>query len=148
MSDYVLHVVCTVFKQMDHILIISYCIRWAKKEAVLSVIGYALLIFHWAEPLNSLPTCSIPGWWQISALMSSESRDSQYMSSVYCFIVLCYWLSHGTFYRKTSQLKHLGSGLLRRYRYCSGATFTIAVVALLLAESSFDCSAATFLAAF
>src|SRR6218665_185882 len=37
-----------------------------------------------------------------------------------------------------------------RYRYCSGATFTVAVAVapLLLAESSADSSAATFLAAF
>jgi len=37
-----------------------------------------------------------------------------------------------------------------RYRYCSGATFTVAVAVapLLLAESSGDSSAATFLAAF
>src|SRR6218665_2166164 len=37
-----------------------------------------------------------------------------------------------------------------RYRYCSGATFTLAVAVapLLLAESSGDCSAATFLSAF
>ncbi len=37
-----------------------------------------------------------------------------------------------------------------RYRYCSGATFTVAVAVapLLLAESSGDGSAATFLAAF
>src|SRR6218665_2204296 len=37
-----------------------------------------------------------------------------------------------------------------RYRYCSGATFTVAVAVapLLLAESSADGSAATFLAAF
>ena len=35
-----------------------------------------------------------------------------------------------------------------RYRYCSGATFTVAVASLLLAESSSDSSAATFLAAF
>ena len=37
-----------------------------------------------------------------------------------------------------------------RYRYCSGATFTvaIAVAPLLLAESSADSSAATFLAVF
>ena len=36
-----------------------------------------------------------------------------------------------------------------RYRYCSGATFTVAVAVapLLLAESSGDSSAATFLAA-
>src|SRR6218665_1841642 len=46
------------------------------------------------------------------------------------------------------------SGLLiavaPRYRYCSGATFTVAVAVapLLLAESSGDSSAATFLAAF
>src|SRR6218665_1995113 len=46
------------------------------------------------------------------------------------------------------------SGLLvvvaPRYRYCSGATFTVAVALapLLLAESSADGSAATFLAAF
>ena len=31
-----------------------------------------------------------------------------------------------------------------RYRYCSGATFTVAVAPLLLAESSGDGSAATF----
>ena len=36
----------------------------------------------------------------------------------------------------------------RRYRYCSGATFTVAVAPLLLAESSGDSSTATFLAAF
>src|SRR6218665_2240169 len=35
-----------------------------------------------------------------------------------------------------------------RYRYCSGATFTVAVAPLLLAESSGDSSAATFLAPF
>src|SRR6218665_933585 len=37
-----------------------------------------------------------------------------------------------------------------RYRYCSGATFTVAVAVapLLLAESSADSSAATFLAVF
>src|SRR6218665_2082738 len=35
-----------------------------------------------------------------------------------------------------------------RYRYCSGATFTVAVAPILLAESSGDSSAATFLAAF
>src|SRR6218665_1131199 len=37
-----------------------------------------------------------------------------------------------------------------RYRYCSGATFTVAVAVapLLLAESSADRSAATFLAVF
>src|SRR6218665_1466217 len=37
-----------------------------------------------------------------------------------------------------------------RYRYCSGATFTVAVAVapLLLAESSGESSAATFLAAF
>ena len=35
-----------------------------------------------------------------------------------------------------------------RYRYCSGATFTVAVASILLAESSGDGSAATFLAAF
>ena len=37
-----------------------------------------------------------------------------------------------------------------RYRYCSGATFTVAVAGapLLLAESSGDSSAATFLATF
>ena len=46
------------------------------------------------------------------------------------------------------------SGLLiavaPHYRYCSGATFTVAVAVapLLLAESSGDSSAATFLAAF
>ena len=46
------------------------------------------------------------------------------------------------------------SGLLiavaPRYRYCSGATFTVAVevAPLLLAESSADSSAATFLATF
>ena len=46
------------------------------------------------------------------------------------------------------------SGLLiavaPRYRYCSGATFTVAVAVapLLLAESSGDNSAATFLAVF
>src|SRR6218665_1059207 len=46
------------------------------------------------------------------------------------------------------------SGLLiavaPRYRYCSGATFTVAVAVapLLLAESSGDSSAATFLAVF
>jgi len=34
------------------------------------------------------------------------------------------------------------------YRYCSGATFIVAVALLLLAESSGDSSAATFLAAF
>src|SRR6218665_2217568 len=33
------------------------------------------------------------------------------------------------------------------YRYCSGATFTVAVAPLLLAESSGDSSAATLLAA-
>jgi len=33
-------------------------------------------------------------------------------------------------------------------RYCSGATFTVAVALLLLAESSGDGSTATFLAAF
>jgi len=40
------------------------------------------------------------------------------------------------------------SGLLvvvaPRYRYCSGATFTVAVAPLLLAESSGDGSAAAF----
>ena len=40
------------------------------------------------------------------------------------------------------------SGLLiavaPRYRYCSGSTFTVAVVPLILAESSGDGSAATF----
>jgi len=37
-----------------------------------------------------------------------------------------------------------------RYRYCSGVTFTVAVAVapILLAESSGDSSAATFLAAF
>ena len=35
-----------------------------------------------------------------------------------------------------------------RYHYCSGATFTVAVAPLLLAESSADSSAATFLADF
>src|SRR6218665_1323330 len=44
------------------------------------------------------------------------------------------------------------SGLLiavaLRYRYCSGATFAVAVAPLLLAESSGDSSAATFLATF
>jgi len=46
------------------------------------------------------------------------------------------------------------SGLLisvePRYHYCSGATFTVAVAVapLLLAESSGDSSAVTFLAAF
>ena len=35
-----------------------------------------------------------------------------------------------------------------RYPYCSDATFTVAVAPILLAESSGDSSAATFLAAF
>jgi len=35
-----------------------------------------------------------------------------------------------------------------RYRYCSSATFTVAVTPLLLVESSGDGNAATFLAAF
>jgi len=35
-----------------------------------------------------------------------------------------------------------------RYRYCSGATFTVAVAPILLAESSGDGSDATFYAAF
>ena len=35
-----------------------------------------------------------------------------------------------------------------RYRYCSGATFTVAVAPLLLAESSADGSAATFFGCF
>jgi len=35
-----------------------------------------------------------------------------------------------------------------RYRYCSGATFTVAVAPLLLAESSGDSSAATFFSCF
>ena len=47
---------------------------------------------------------------------------------------------------------HLTSGLLiavaPRYRYCSGAIFTVALAPLLLAESSGDSSVATFLAAF
>jgi len=34
------------------------------------------------------------------------------------------------------------------YRYCSGATFAVAVAPLLLAESSSDAIAASFLAAF
>src|SRR6218665_2364686 len=37
--------------------------------------------------------------------------------------------------------------LAPRYRYCSGANFTVAVAPLLLAESSGDSSAATFLSA-
>jgi len=56
----------------------------------------------------------------------------------------------------SSSIKPLGinTGLLiavaPRYCYCSGATFTVAVAVapLLLAESSGDSSAATFLAAF
>jgi len=63
---------------------------------------------------------------------------------------------------KTSHTSNLGNlchhksntGLLiavvPRYRYCSGTTFTVglAVAPLLLAESSGDGSAATFIAAF
>ena len=51
-------------------------------------------------------------------------------------------------------LEQFYSGLLiavaPRYRYCSGATFTVAVAVapLLLVESSGDSSAAKFLAAF
>src|SRR6218665_685976 len=51
-------------------------------------------------------------------------------------------------------VRYLNAGLLiavaPRYRYCSGATFTVAVAVapLLLAESSGDSSAATFLAVF
>ena len=49
-------------------------------------------------------------------------------------------------------LQVLAAGLLimvaLRYRYCSGATFTVAVAPILLTESSGDSSAATFLAAF
>ena len=50
------------------------------------------------------------------------------------------------------QIMMCNAGLLiavaLRYRYCSGATFTVAVAPLLLAESSGDSSAATFLATF
>ena len=47
---------------------------------------------------------------------------------------------------------HPSPGLLiavaPRYRYCSGATFTVAVAPLLLAESSGDSSAATLFSCF
>jgi len=48
----------------------------------------------------------------------------------------------------TNSLAGLLIAVAPRYRYCSGATFTVAVAPLLLAESSADSSAATFLAAF
>src|SRR6218665_3449015 len=54
--------------------------------------------------------------------------------------------------RQAVEYYNIEAGLLiavaPRYRYCSGATFTVAVAPLLLAESSGDSSAATFLAPF
>ena len=57
-------------------------------------------------------------------------------------------------YQYATLLTAVSPGLLiavaPRYRYCSGATFTVAVAVapLLLAESSGESSTATFLAAF
>src|SRR6218665_2756040 len=48
----------------------------------------------------------------------------------------------------TSKASGLLIAVAPRYRYCSGTTFTVAVAPILLAESSGDSSAATFLAAF
>jgi len=69
----------------------------------------------------------------------NKKRSSLEPNTVNMLAWLCSWLSVG-----------LLIAVALRYRYCSGATFTVAVAIapLLLAESSGDSSAATFLAAF
>ena len=68
-----------------------------------------------------------------------------YSKFMFCFIQS---FIHSRHLYSASSRAGLLIAVAPRYRYCSGATFTVAVAPLLLAESSGDSSAATFLAAF
>src|SRR6218665_1756879 len=103
-------------------------------------------IFHVLDHLRPTAegTDGLPAWFlRLLAPICAGPIARLVNQSLCCSWVLRQW---------KAAISHQASGLLvaiaPRYHYCSGATFRVAVASLLLAESSGDDSAATFLAAF